>query len=105
MSGILQESTFCQPRVHSVWPVLVSYLLPDVVQDVDSASGLKSSKKHKRSRKCSSTDENMEENLLCFCETIIEGSLLTSSHDRKKLALDVLLLLLPNLPATYVHVI
>ncbi|KAL1564588.1 DNA-directed DNA polymerase [Salvia divinorum] len=75
IASCLKESTFCQPRVHSVWPVLVSYLLPDVVQDVDSASGLKS------------------------------RSLLTSSHDRKKLALDVLLLLLPNLPATYVHVI
>ncbi|KAG6421953.1 hypothetical protein SASPL_118513 [Salvia splendens] len=68
ISSCLKESTFCQPRVHSVWPVLVSYLLPEVVQDVDSASGLKS------------------------------RSLLTSSHDRKKLALDVLLLLLPNLP-------
>ncbi|KAK6156707.1 hypothetical protein DH2020_010955 [Rehmannia glutinosa] len=34
----LPESTFCQPRMHSVWPVLVSNLLPDVVQDIDSAS-------------------------------------------------------------------
>lgn len=105
MSWILQESTFCQPRVHSLWPVLVSYLLPDAVQDIDSAQGLSSSKKHKKSRKSSSAEEDLEKNLLCFCETIIEGSLLTSSHDRKKLALDVLLLLLPKLPASCVHVI
>lgn len=101
----MQESTFCQPRVHSVWPVLVSYLLPDVIQDVDSASGPVSTKKNKRSRKCSSAEEDMENNLRCLCELIIEGSLLTSSHDRKKLALDVLLLLLPKLPASCVHVI
>ncbi|PIN03112.1 putative MYB-binding protein [Handroanthus impetiginosus] len=101
----LKESTFCQPRVHGVWPVLVSNLLPDVVQDVDSASGLISIKKHKRSRKISSVEEDMERNLQCFCEVTIEGSLLTSSHDRKKLAFDVLLLLLPKLPASGVHVI
>ena len=105
MSGVMQESTFCQPRVHSVWPVLISYLLPDVIQDADSASGPISSKKHKKSRKSSSADEDMEKNLVSFCEIIIQGSLLTSSHDRKKLALDVLLLLLPKLPASYVHVI
>ncbi|KAH6833125.1 DNA polymerase V family [Perilla frutescens var. hirtella] len=105
ISSCLKESTFCQPRVHSVWPVLVSHLLPDAIQDVDSASGLISIKKHKKSRKCSSAEEDTEKNLLCFCEVIIEGSLLTSSHDRKKLALDVLLLLLPKLPASYVHVI
>ncbi|KAL1534429.1 DNA-directed DNA polymerase [Salvia divinorum] len=105
VSSCLKESTFCQPRVHSVWPVLVSYLLPDVVQDADSASGPISSKKHKKSRKSSSADEDIEKNLLSFCEIIIQGALLTSSHDRKKLALDVLLLLLPRLPASYVHVI
>lgn len=105
ITGCLKESTFCQPRVHSVWPVLVSHLLPDVIQDVDSASGLISIKKHKKSRKCSSGEEDMEKNLQCFCEVIIERSLLTSSHDRKKLALDVLLLLLPKLPASCVNVI
>lgn len=103
--GILQESTFCQPRVHSIWPVLVSNLLPDVVQDADSASGVISIKKHKRSRKVSSAEEDMERNLRCFCEVMIEGSLLPSSHDRKKLAFDVLLLLLPKIPASSVPVI
>lgn len=102
---MLQESTFCQPRVHSVWSVLVSDLLPDVVQDVDSASGLLSIKKHKKSRKSSSGEEDLERDLLSFCEVAIEGSLLTSSHDRKKLALDVLLLLLPKLPASCLHIV
>ncbi|KAK4381305.1 Myb-binding protein 1A-like protein, partial [Sesamum angolense] len=105
IAGCLKvESTFCQPRVHSVWSVLVSNLLPDV-QDLDSASGLISIKKHKKSRKCSPAEEDMERNLRCFCETIIEGSLLPSSHDRKKLTFDVLSLLLPKLPASCVHVV
>ncbi|KAL8554862.1 hypothetical protein ACS0TY_002875 [Phlomoides rotata] len=105
VASCLKESTFCQPRVHSVWSVLVNNLLPDVVQDVDSASGLLSIKKHKKSRKSSSGEEDLERNLLCFCEVAIEGSLLSSSHDRKKLALDVLLLLLPKLPASCLHIV
>ena len=103
--GVLQESTFCQPRIHSVWPVLVNSLFPDVVfqdEDVVSSSSIK---KHKRSRKCSSSEEDIAKNLRCFCEVIIEGSLLPSSHDRKHLAFDVLLLLLPRLPASFIPIV
>ncbi|RVW72317.1 DNA polymerase V [Vitis vinifera] len=101
----LKESTFCQPRIHSVWPVLVNSLLPDVVfqdEDVVSSSSIK---KHKRSRKCSSSEEDIAKNLRCFCEVLIEGSLLPSSHDRKHLAFDVLLLLLPRLPASFIPIV
>nr|GFA73552.1 myb-binding protein 1A [Tanacetum cinerariifolium] len=31
LANCLKESTFCQPRVHGVWPVLVNSLLPDIV--------------------------------------------------------------------------
>lgn len=102
----MQESTFCQPRVHGIWPVLVNTLLPDaVLQDVDSSSGLSSSKKHKKNRKSSSSEEDTEKNLRCFWEVIVEGSLLQSSHDRKHLAFDILLLLLPRLPSSCVSII
>ncbi|KAL2537188.1 DNA polymerase V family [Forsythia ovata] len=105
ISNCLKESTFCLPRVHSVWPVLVKNLLPDsVVQDVDFALVPSTSKKHKRGRKGSSL-EDIEKNLKCFFEVVIEGSLLTSSHDRKNMAFDVILLLLPKLPASCVHVV
>ncbi|KAI8025671.1 rDNA transcriptional regulator pol5 [Camellia lanceoleosa] len=78
ISNCLKESTFCQPRVHSVWLVLVNILLPDMVlQDVDSTSGLNSIKKHKKNRKCSSSEEEIEKNLRRFFEVIVEGCLLS----------------------------
>ncbi|KAK0588417.1 hypothetical protein LWI29_000672 [Acer saccharum] len=102
----LKESTFCQPRVHSVWPVLVNILLPDtVLQAEDAASVSTSLKKHKKSRKSSSSEEEIVKNFQSFCEIIIEGSLLLSSHDRKHLAFDVLLLLFPRLPASFVSIV
>ncbi|PON32578.1 DNA polymerase V [Parasponia andersonii] len=106
LATCLKESTFCQPRVHSVWPVLVNILLPDtLLQARDVASVSSSLKKHKKNRKSSSSEEEIAKNLQCFVEVIIEGSLLLSSHDRKHLAFDVLLLLLPRLPASFVPII
>lgn len=106
LANCLKESTFCQPRVHNVWPALVNILLPDVIlKDVDSGSGLNSIKKHKKNRKSSSSEEDIEKNLRCFWEIIVEGSLLLSSHDRKHLAYDILLLLLPRLPTSCVPIV
>ncbi|CAI9104153.1 OLC1v1002776C1 [Oldenlandia corymbosa var. corymbosa] len=106
LANCLKESTFCQPRVHSVWPVLVNILLPDrISQDVDLASPTNSSKKHKKGRKCSLAEEDTGKNLQCFVEVIIEGSLLVSSHDRKHLAFDILLLLFPKLPTSCIHIV
>ncbi|KAJ4843122.1 hypothetical protein Tsubulata_002909 [Turnera subulata] len=101
-----KESTFCQPRVHSVWPTLVNILLPEIVstaEDVVSASH--SLKKHKKNRKSSSSEEENTKTIQSFCEVVIEGSLLLSSHDRKHLAFDILLLLLPRLPASFVPIV
>ncbi|KAM5548469.1 rDNA transcriptional regulator pol5 [Rosa sericea] len=105
LANSLKESTFCQPRIHNVWPVLVNILLPDrVLQAEDALTISNSLKKHKKNRKSSSSDEDIAKNFQCFCEVIIEGSLLPSSHDRKHLAFDVLLLLLPRLPASYIPI-
>ncbi|KAL5700073.1 DNA-directed DNA polymerase [Ranunculus cassubicifolius] len=101
-----KESTFCQPRVHSMWPVLINTLLPGVLkQNDDSAMGSISTKKHKKSRKHSSSEEEIVKNLQSFCEIVVEGSLLLSSHDRKHLAFDLLLLLLPKLPPSCVQIV
>ncbi|XP_018505145.2 rDNA transcriptional regulator pol5-like isoform X1 [Pyrus x bretschneideri] len=105
LANCLKESTFCQPRVHNVWPVLVYMLLPDRVLQAEDASSVSNSlKRPKKNRKSSSSDEEIAKNFQCFCEVIIEGSLLTSSHDRKHLAFDVLLLLLPKLPASFISI-
>ncbi|KAG9130592.1 hypothetical protein Leryth_011848 [Lithospermum erythrorhizon] len=106
LSSCLKESTFCQPRVHGVWPLLIDIMLPEnVLQDVDPAAVLNSAKKHKKSRKGSSAEEDIKNNLQNFSEVIIEGSLLTSSHDRKHLAFDVMLLILHKLPSSCTHVL
>ncbi|RDX84469.1 pol5, partial [Mucuna pruriens] len=106
LSNCLKESTFCQPRVHGVWPVLINILLPNsILQLEDATSASNSLKKHKKSRKSSSSDEEIANNLQSFCEIVIEGSLLFSSHDRKHLAFDVLFLLLQKLSASLVPVV
>ena len=73
------------------------------MEDVASVSS--SLKKHKKNRKSSSSEEEIAKNLQCFIEVIIEESLLLSSHDRKHLALDILLLLLPRLPPSFVPIV
>lgn len=104
LSSCLKESHFCQPRTHSVWYSLVNILLPDnVLQDFDPSAALNSIKKHKKGRKGSSVEEDIEKNLKNFCEVIIEGSLLPSSHNCKNLAFNVLLLLLPKLPPSCIY--
>lgn len=106
IANCLKESSFCQPRVHNVWHALIDILLRDMVtQNVDSGSGLYMTKKHKKSHRGSLVEEDVKKNLNCFCEVIIEGALLTSSHDRKHLAFDVLLLLLPKLPISCIPVV
>lgn len=106
LANCFKESTFCQPRVHGFWPVLVNILLPDIVpQHTDSATGLNSTKKHKKNRKSSSYDEDIQKNLQNFWEVIIEGSLLLSSHDRKHLVFDVMLLVLPRLPVSCIPIV
>ncbi|XP_059313830.1 rDNA transcriptional regulator pol5 isoform X1 [Lycium ferocissimum] len=104
LSNCLKESHFCQPRTHSIWYSLVNILLPEnVLQDIDPSVALSSVKKHKKARKGNSAEEDIEKNLKNFCEVIIEGSLLPSSHNCKNLAFNVLLLLLPKLPASCIY--
>ncbi|XVE93570.1 hypothetical protein REPUB_Repub01dG0206200 [Reevesia pubescens] len=106
IDNCLKESTFCQPRVHSLWPVLVNILLPDsIMLSEDAASVSNSLKRHKKGRKSSSSEEELAKNVQCFCEVVIEGSLLLSSHDRKHLVLDILLLLLPRLPSSFIPIV
>lgn len=99
-----KESTFCHPRVHSLWQLLVNTLVPPMVVQDEAASCAHSGKKQKTSRKGGSFEE-MTKNIRCFCEVVIEESLLSSSHERKHLALMIILLLLPRLPTSCVPIV
>ncbi|KAG9440083.1 hypothetical protein H6P81_020248 [Aristolochia fimbriata] len=100
-----KETTFCQPRVHILWPVLVNMLLPDMSPHEEDQSSGTSSKKHKRSRKCNSSEEEVSKNLHAFCEIVVEETLLLSSHDRKHLAFEILLLLLPRMSFSCIPIV
>jgi DNA polymerase phi len=58
----------------------------------------------KKKKKASST-EDTNKNLCNFCEVVIEGSLLLSSDDRKHLAFNILLNLLPKLSPSAIQVV
>ncbi|KAJ0238288.1 hypothetical protein HA466_0243780 [Hirschfeldia incana] len=98
IANCLKESTFCQPRLHSLWYVIRDMLLPEAV-----LVNVSSSKKRKRNRKSNLIAEEATSNIRSFSETFMEGTLLASSHDRKHLAFDILLLLLPKLPASFLQ--
>ncbi|MQL80121.1 hypothetical protein Taro_012548 [Colocasia esculenta] len=100
-----QESTFCLPRLHSLWHVLIDILIPAVAfQDEGLSSRQNCSKKQKKTRKGDSFEE-IANNFHCFYDVVIEGSLLLSSHERKHLVFDILLILLPKLPAAWIPVV
>ncbi|TYI94885.1 hypothetical protein E1A91_D02G237300v1 [Gossypium mustelinum] len=64
-------------------------------------SGKKIYLKRKRDRK----SKEIAKSVQCFCEIVIEESLLQLSHDRKHLAFDILLLLLPRLPSSFIQIV
>ncbi|KFK28136.1 hypothetical protein AALP_AA8G477000 [Arabis alpina] len=104
IGNCLKESTFCQPRVHGLWSVIRDMLLPEaVIQSEDVTFASSSSKKQKRNRKSNPIEEEATNNIRNFSEIFMEGTLLSSSHDRKHMAFDILLLLLPKLPASFVQ--
>ncbi|WVZ77983.1 hypothetical protein U9M48_025769 [Paspalum notatum var. saurae] len=102
IAACFKESAFCLPRMHSLWLVITEMLIREVVSqnDIHTSSG----KKHKKNKKASPSEDN-KKNLRNFCEVVIEGSLLLSSHDRKHLAFNVLLTLLPKLSPSAIQVV
>ncbi|KAM0933020.1 putative DNA-directed DNA polymerase [Dioscorea sansibarensis] len=104
LTTCFKESTFCLPRIHSLWNVLVNILVPETSHNEDKSMRSTSSRKNKKNRKGGCFEE-VTKNIRTFCEVVIEDSLLMSSHDRKHLALDILLLLLPRLPVACVQIV
>jgi DNA polymerase phi len=79
-------------------------LLPEMPTAEKTNPTTRATKKHKKSKKSSSLEDSSV-NLCNFCEVVIESSLLFSSHDRKYLALNILILTLPKLPTSCLKVI
>lgn len=101
----LKETSFCHPRVHSVWQVLVDILFGDMPVVNEDAATSHSTQKTKKSKKHNSPEKNLARRLTSFWEVVVEGSLLSSSHDRKHLAIDIFLMLLPRIPASCVQIV
>ncbi|KAF8749914.1 hypothetical protein HU200_012516 [Digitaria exilis] len=102
IASCFKESAFCLPRIHSLWLVVTEMLVREAAcqHDINTSSG----KKHKKNKKASSS-EDTKRNLRNFCEVVIEESLLLSSHDRKHLAFNILLNLLPKLSPSAIQVV
>ncbi|BBN10857.1 DNA polymerase phi [Marchantia polymorpha subsp. ruderalis] len=91
----LQESSCSHPRVHSVWHYLLEILF---AQQSSQAELLKPSKKGRKKRSLD-TESNLETKIATFWSVVVEGALITSSHERKHLAMQLALLFLQRLPA------
>ncbi|KAM3296168.1 hypothetical protein ACQJBY_038484 [Aegilops geniculata] len=102
LAACFKESAFCLPRIHSIWHVITDMLIQEEASQSDNNTS--SSKKHKKSKKGSSSEDS-KKNLRNFCEVIIERSLLLSSHDRKHLAFNIIIDLLPRLSPSSIQVI
>ncbi|CAN6247266.1 unnamed protein product [Urochloa humidicola] len=102
IAACFKESVFCLPRIHSLWLVIMEMLVREAASQHDI--GTSSGKKHKKNKKANSSEDS-KRNLHNFCEVVIEGSLLLSSHDRKHLAFNILLNLLPKLSPSAIQVV
>lgn len=82
--------------MHSVWILLLDLLF------APPNSHIQESAKKKRAKSGSSKDskdtKKLEEKLANFWRVAVDGALLSSSHERKNLAMELLLLVLPRLP-------
>jgi DNA polymerase phi len=104
----MQEASVSHPRVHSVWPVLLDLLLPESVQSaqLEFKKSPKKSKKKTIGPSCQKDLNTMKAHLSTFWSTIVDGALLPSSHERKHLAMELVLLFLPRLPdPTFVDIV
>ncbi|CAM6028277.1 unnamed protein product [Sphagnum balticum] len=104
----LMEASVSHPRVHSVWPVLLDLLLPESVQSaqLEFKKSPKKSKKKTIGPSCQKDLDTMKAHLSTFWSTIVDGALLPSSHERKHLAMELVLLFLPRLPdPTFVDIV
>ncbi|KAJ7557143.1 hypothetical protein O6H91_05G113300 [Diphasiastrum complanatum] len=103
----LEEASISHPRVHSVWPLLFQVLLPD---NIDATLASLHVGDQKKKQKCRNSKENRvldvsREALARFWRALVDEHLLISSHARKHLALNLLMLVLPRLPTSFIDIV
>ncbi|KAL3690685.1 hypothetical protein R1sor_004336 [Riccia sorocarpa] len=97
----LQESSFSHPRIHLVWHSLLDILFTSGPEEAPK-SVLKKGKKKRSFESVSS----LEVRVAAFWVAVVEGALLTSSHERKHLAMHLAVMFLHRLPSlTYLKYI
>jgi DNA polymerase phi len=90
----LKESSSAHPRVHAVWDHLLDLLFAPTNSHTQAAVKTNRAKSVKDAKDL----KRIETNLTNFWSVVVDGALLTSSHERKNLAMELLLLVLPRLP-------
>ena len=92
--------------MHSIWTVLLDRLLPQASLEVPVSEVQESAKKKRakvtsqKVKKDTKDTKKLEINLANFWSVVVDGALLPSSHERKHLAMELLLLVLPRLPSS-----
>eukprot|EP00250_Pteridium_aquilinum_P013456 c21353_g1_i1 orf=322-4125(-) len=100
---IFKDSSSCHPRIHPVWSFLVELLLQE-----SNDGGLSTPrKKKKEQQKLNNTEvaKTIDQRVASFWNLVVDNSLVTSSHERKYLSMELLQLVLPKLSAPCVHFI
>ncbi|GBG91164.1 hypothetical protein CBR_g52045 [Chara braunii] len=127
----LKASTHCHPRVHTVWRPIIDLLFSvsrtGVPMQASDVGKKKKDKKKKRKKDAegpgdgearatdgdgdpplassSATEAQLDEEVSSFWNVVVEGGLVTSSHERRALALQLLLLLLPRLRSSHLSIV
>lgn len=93
---VLKDSSSCHPRVHPVWSTLIELLFLD-----SNAEGRRTPSKKMKRRKIEGNEavETVDQRVVSFWTLVVDKSLLTSSHERKYLAMELLQLVLVRLSA------
>lgn len=94
---VLKDSSSCHPRVHPVWSTLIELLFLD--SNAEGRRQTPSKKKKRRKMERNEAVETVDQRVVSFWTLVVDKSLLTSSHERKYLAMELLQLVLARLSA------
>eukprot|EP00249_Psilotum_nudum_P023322 c28830_g1_i1 orf=479-4615(-) len=108
----LKDSSSSHPRVHPVWVDLIELMFADStsLSSPEHITKIQSTANERKNQESLEDDArkkhlNFEKHLASLWDVVVESALLNSSHERKHLAMKILLLLLPRLPVCSVYIV